>query len=74
MKIEKTSIPGAHILLPEVHADERGEFWRSYCRQELAENGLEFDVCQSNVSVNPHQANSGSVNTTAGTSSGPTSP
>ncbi len=55
MKIEKTSIPGVHILLPEVHADERGEFWRSYCRQELAENGLEFDVCQSNVSVNPHQ-------------------
>jgi dTDP-4-dehydrorhamnose 3,5-epimerase len=35
--------------------DGRGESWRSYCRQELADSGIEFSVCQSNVSVNPHQ-------------------
>ena len=42
-------------IFPEVHVDVRGEFWRSYCQQVLAEHGLEFEVCQSNVSVNPHR-------------------
>ena len=42
-------------ILPEVQVDVRGEFWRSYCQQVLAEHGLEFEVCQSNVSVNPHR-------------------
>ena len=55
MNVEATSLAGMYRIFPEVHVDVRGEFWRSYCRQELAENGLEFDVCQSNVSVNPHQ-------------------
>ena len=43
-----------YLIVPEVHVDDRGEFWRSYCRQELAQNGIDFNVCQSNVSVNPH--------------------
>ena len=55
MKVEATSIPGAYRIIPEVTVDGRGEFWRSYCRQELADSGIEFSVCQSNVSVNPHQ-------------------
>ena len=55
MNVEATSLAGMYRIFPEVHVDVRGEFWRSYCRQELAENGLEFGVCQSNVSVNPHQ-------------------
>ena len=42
-------------IVPEVHVDVRGEFWRSYCQQVLVEHGLEFEVCQSNVSVNPHR-------------------
>jgi dTDP-4-dehydrorhamnose 3,5-epimerase len=42
-------------IFPEVHVDVRGEFWRSYCWQVLVEHGLEFEVCQSNVSVNPHR-------------------
>ncbi len=54
MSIEATSLPGVYLIVPEVHVDDRGEFWRSYCRQELAQNGIDFNVCQSNVSVNPH--------------------
>ena len=53
MNIESTSIAGVCRLLPDVHADDRGQFWRSFCRQELADEAIEFSVCQSNVSVNP---------------------
>ncbi len=35
--------------------DDRGEFWRSFCHKELDENGLKFEVCQSNVSINTHR-------------------
>ena len=55
MSIRATSLPGAYLIVPEVHVDGRGEFWRSYCRRDLAEHDLEFEVCQSNVSVNPHR-------------------
>ena len=55
MNVEATSLAGLYRILPEVHVDDRGEFWRSYCQKVLAENGLEFEVCQSNVSVNPHR-------------------
>ena len=55
MNVEATSLAGLYRIVPEVHVDDRGELWRSYCRQDLAENGLAFDVCQSNVSVNLHR-------------------
>ncbi|SVB09329.1 uncharacterized protein METZ01_LOCUS162183, partial [marine metagenome] len=46
---------GLYRLYPEVHTDDRGEFWRSFCQQNLAEHSLEFEVRQSNVSVNPYR-------------------
>ena len=55
VRVEATSLSGTYRIRPEVHEDDRGEFWRSFCRQELAEHGLEFNVSQSNVSVNPRQ-------------------
>ena len=55
MKLEAIPLAGLYRIVPEVHVDDRGELWRSYCRQDLAENGLAFDVCQSNVSVNLHR-------------------
>lgn len=55
MNVEATSLDGLYRIVPEVHVDDRGEFWRSYCHQELADNGVEFDVCQSNVSVNRYR-------------------
>ena len=55
MSVDATSLAGLYRLYPEVHTDDRGEFWRLFCQQNLAEHGLEFEVCQSNVSVNPHR-------------------
>ena len=52
MRITGTTLAGVHVVDAEVHRDERGEFWRSYCRLELAGAGVAFDVHQSNVSVN----------------------
>ena len=52
MRIEETSISGVFRIHPDIHLDERGEFWRSYCRDQLERFGIEFEVCQSNVSVN----------------------
>ena len=52
MRITGTVLPGVYVVDAEVHRDERGEFWRSYCRVELAGAGVTFDVHQSNVSVN----------------------
>jgi dTDP-4-dehydrorhamnose 3,5-epimerase len=55
VNIESTSITGVHRLLPDLHIDDRGQFWRSFCRQELADDAIEFSVCQSNASVNPRK-------------------
>ncbi len=55
MNVEATSLDGLYRIVPEVHVDDRGEFWRSYCRRELVESGIEFDACQSNISVNRHK-------------------
>ena len=55
MKVEATSLAGAYRIVPQVHSDTRGEFWRSFCQRDLARNGLEFEVRQSNVSVNPYR-------------------
>ena len=55
MTIEATSLSGLYRLYPDVHTDDRGEFWRSFCQQNLADHSLEFEVRQSNVSVNPHR-------------------
>ena len=52
MRITGTTLAGVYVVDAEVHRDERGEFWRSYCRLELAGAGVTFDIHQSNVSVN----------------------
>lgn len=52
MDVSPTAIEGVFLVQPEVHVDDRGEFWRSFCRSTLAETGVDFDVLQSNVSVN----------------------
>lgn len=54
MEVNSTKIAGVHLTRPDVHRDERGEFWRSFCRETLEAHGAEFSVAQSNVSLNPH--------------------
>tara|TARA_Y100001936_G_scaffold247234_1_gene292679 strand:+ start:1409 stop:1948 length:540 start_codon:yes stop_codon:yes gene_type:complete len=52
VRVSLSSIDGVLRISPEVHRDGRGEFWRSYCRQSLANEGIDFEICQSNVSFN----------------------
>jgi len=53
MTIEELDIPGAHLIRPKVFADSRGEFYRTFCADDLAAHGLPFLVRQCNLSVNP---------------------
>lgn len=52
MIFEATDLPGAFVITPELHADGRGFFARTYCRDEFKLHGIDFDVVQCNVSFN----------------------
>lgn len=52
MRFEETPIPGAWILRPERHEDERGWFARTFDRDELAARGMEPAVVQCSTSFN----------------------
>lgn len=45
-------LDGAWILELEKHADARGFFARTWCRRELAAQGLDADIAQESVSYN----------------------
>lgn len=52
MKFTPLELPGAFLLEPEPFIDERGLFMRQFCLKELAAHGLEFSMCQCNISGN----------------------
>lgn len=52
MIFRPTPLPGAWLLSPERHADRRGWFARTWCRDELAERGLDAELAQCSVSFN----------------------
>lgn len=52
MIFEATPIPGAFVVRPEPHADERGYFARLWCRDEFAAHGIDVQMVQSSVSYN----------------------
>lgn len=52
MRIEWTGIDGLCLLFWKVADDERGSFARTFCRSELAEAGLPFNVVQASLSRN----------------------
>lgn len=52
MKFQETEIPGAFIVDPQRHEDDRGYFARSFCETEFKENGIPFQPVQSNISYN----------------------
>ncbi|MFT6556169.1 dTDP-4-dehydrorhamnose 3,5-epimerase [Sneathiella sp.] len=52
MIFTETKIPGAWLLEPQRHEDERGYFTRTFCRQEFLDHGLDFLPVQSNISYN----------------------
>ena len=55
MRFVKTYIEGLLLIEPERHTDNRGYFARSFCEQELKQQGIAFHIRQSSVSFNPHQ-------------------
>jgi dTDP-4-dehydrorhamnose 3,5-epimerase len=52
MRFIPTKIEGAWLIEPEPIADERGFFARVFCREEFADQGLNPDLAQGNVSWN----------------------
>jgi len=50
MKFQKTKIEGLYIIEPELKTDERGYFARIFAKDELAREGLSFDIVHANIS------------------------
>lgn len=50
MKINKTKIDGIYTIELELRTDERGYFTRNFCKMELAEVGINYDIAQINRS------------------------
>lgn len=51
MIFKKTKIKSLYIIEPESKKDERGNFVRIFCEEELAKKGLAFDIKQINQSL-----------------------
>lgn len=52
MKFLPTDIAGAFLIEPEQREDERGFFARTYCVDELTQQGLDAKVVQRSISYN----------------------
>lgn len=52
MQFIETPIAGAFLLEPELMADERGFFARTYCREEFAAHDLNPELVQCSISYN----------------------
>ncbi len=52
MKISETKLKGAFLFELEPIEDERGCFYRTFCREELKAIGVEFTVAQCSSSFN----------------------
>jgi len=55
LKIKDTTIGGLKIIESQAFRDNRGAFFRAFCKDNLDQHGVKFDICQTNVSINPHQ-------------------
>jgi dTDP-4-dehydrorhamnose 3,5-epimerase len=50
MKIESTTLPGVLLIQPDVFGDHRGYFQESWNRLKYAEQGLDLNFVQDNLS------------------------
>lgn len=50
MKVLDTTLPGVKLIEPQVFGDDRGFFYESWNQSRYAEQGIDFGVCQVNVS------------------------
>jgi dTDP-4-dehydrorhamnose 3,5-epimerase len=52
MLFETLALQGALRISMQAHNDERGFFARNFCKNDFLENGLNFDILQTNISFN----------------------
>ena len=52
MRLIEQSLKGLYLVEANAHTDERGIFYRSFCKSEFEKSGVEIEVCQTNISVN----------------------
>jgi len=52
MKFAETQLKNAYVIEPEILADERGKFFRVFCKKEFSVIGHDKDFVQFNHSVN----------------------
>jgi dTDP-4-dehydrorhamnose 3,5-epimerase len=50
MKFRVLDLPGAFLIEPQPHVDERGFFARTWCSKEFANAGLPAQIVQTNLS------------------------
>lgn len=55
MKITSLALAGVFLLEREPFVDERGSFARQFCLKEFVPFGLDFTICQCNLSDNVHK-------------------
>jgi dTDP-4-dehydrorhamnose 3,5-epimerase len=49
MRFTQIEIAGAKVIDPTPHEDDRGRFFRAWCTQEFAEQGINFAPVQANM-------------------------
>lgn len=52
MKFTELKLKGAYLIELEPFLDNRGTFSRQFCKKELLKQGLDFEMCQCNISKN----------------------
>lgn len=52
MRFSPTPLAGAFLVDSDANADERGSFYRTFCREEFESNGLPGDYAQMSLSRN----------------------
>jgi dTDP-4-dehydrorhamnose 3,5-epimerase len=53
MIFHEAGLTGAYIVELQPFVDERGQFARAWCRDEFARHGIDVELVQGNVSINP---------------------
>ena len=52
MRFAPTPLIGACLIEPDILRDNRGAFARTFCKKELAAQGIDFEIVQGNLSFN----------------------
>lgn len=52
MKFTELKLKGAYLIEFSPKEDERGSFARQFCKREFEKRGINFEVCQCNISDN----------------------